>query len=156
MDTLPKAEEKRLVLRLLGIWRAACRDDCYPSSADMEAERVDDIWDHGFVLDLTDPEGGPIFREAGPAFAAHAADAGVPLRDLPVDRAPQATLVANALCCLDEVMHKRVPVSHGGKFVDRAGNEILYRTILLPLSDDGETMTGLMGAANCRKVARDD
>ena len=150
MDILPKAEEKRLVLRLLGLWRAACRDGRYPSSAGMAAQRVAEIWDHSFVLDLTDPAARPVFREAGPAYAAHA---DIPLIDLPADRAPAATLVANSLCCLNEVLRKRAPVSHGGSFRDRAGDDVLFRTILLPLSDDGASMTALLGAANCRKAA---
>jgi hypothetical protein len=135
MDALPQGMEKRLVLRLLQVWRKACDDDVYPSSARMEAERIDDIWDHCFVLDLTGPDDRPIFRQAGPCYAAHA---GIPLNDLPIADAPEASLVANSLCCLDEVLRKRVPVSRGGTFRDASGAEILFRTILLPLSDDGK------------------
>ena len=32
------------------------------------------------------------------------------------------------------------------------GTRILYRSILLPMSDDGHTICGLLGAANFREV----
>ena len=153
MDALPEAVEKRLVLRMLNVWRQACTGECYPSHAELMAHRVDDIWQHSFRLDLFGPGGRPVFLEAGAGFASHA---DVALEGLPADQAPADTLVAHALCCLDAVRKIRAPVSHGGRFRDRQGREVLFRTILLPLSDDGRSMTGLIGAANCRFVTADD
>ena len=50
------------------------------------------------------------------------------------------------------VLQKRVPVSRGGALHETDGTERLYRSILLPMSDDGTTISGLLGAANCREV----
>ena len=53
---------------------------------------------------------------------------------------------------LDQVLAKGVPISHGGEFYQDDGSKILYRSIVLPMSDDGETISGLLCAANCREV----
>ncbi len=43
-------------------------------------------------------------------------------------------------------------MSHGDEFIKIDGTKVLYRSILLPMSDDGETISGVLGAANCREV----
>ena len=48
-------------------------------------------------------------------------------------------------------MAEREPVAEGvGTHV---GTAVLYRSILLPLSEDGRRIDGVLGAANCREVA---
>ncbi len=46
---------------------------------------------------------------------------------------------------------RRVPVTMGGSFRNPAGREILYRSVLLPLSDDQRTISAVLGAANCKE-----
>jgi len=45
-----------------------------------------------------------------------------------------------------------VPISRGGEFVKYDGMKVLYRSIIMPMSDDGVTVSGLLGAASCREV----
>ncbi len=50
-----------------------------------------------------------------------------------------------------EVIAKQVPISRGGEFMRPGGGKGLYRGIILPMSDDGITVSGLLGAANGRE-----
>ena len=67
----------------------------------------------------------------------------------PVNR---ATLAAVSVAYIDEVLEKGVPISRGGEFIKDDGLKVLYRSIILPMSDDGEAISGLLCAANCREV----
>ncbi len=90
----------------------------------------------------------PMFRVTGAAFAAYSP---ISLTDLPVSRAPRDTVVAKSVEYFREVLEKRVPITRGGEFLKPGGVRVLYRSIILPMSDDGETVSGLLGAANCRE-----
>ena len=64
-------------------------------------------------------------------------------------------LVQKAVKLLDhigKVIEKQVPISRGGEFLKPDGIKVLYRAIILPMSDDGATISGLLGAANCREL----
>jgi hypothetical protein len=82
------------------------------------------------------------------------------LTDLP-DGAPETlkAVPANALLhhaagFADRTLEKAVPVSLGGEAVLTEG-KVLFRSILLPLSNDGATIDHLLGAANGRPVGAD-
>ncbi len=49
------------------------------------------------------------------------------------------------------VLAKKVPMTTSGEFRHVQGGTVLYRSILLPLSEGRGTIDFLLGAANCRK-----
>ena len=68
---------------------------------------------------------------------------------------PEDCLIQYAVQYYREVLDKEVPISRGGDFIKYDGLKVLYRSIILPMSDDGATISGLLGAANCREIAED-
>ncbi len=144
----PQGMERRLVLRLLGHWRSLTDDGGFPSFANFDPAAVPDMWDHAFVLDVAGRFADPLFRITGDAFAAYSP---ISLTDLPVSQAPRDTVVEKSVKYFQEVLHKQVPITRGGEFLKPGGIRVLYRSIILPMSDDGETVSGLLGAANCRE-----
>lgn len=144
----PQGMERRLVLRLLTHWRELTGEREYPSFSELDPAAIPDIWNHSFVLDIAGHMEDPIFRLAGPDFAAYSP---IELRNLPISQAPQNSLVAKSVEFAQEVITKQVPISRGGEFVKPDGVKVLYRGIILPMSDDGFTVSGLLGAANCRE-----
>lgn len=148
-EELPKGLERRLVLRLLAHWRSLCEERRFPSFADLDPDEIPDIWPFSFVLEVLDDGEEPVFRAVGDELAACT---GVPLANLRASEAPAGTLPAVAISYVDEVLAKGVPISRGGEFHKAGGTKVLYRSILLPMSDDGETISGILGAANCREV----
>ena len=149
MQEMPKGLERRLVLRLLHHWRDLCGERRFPSFDDVDPGQIPDMWPSCFVLDALGHQDDPIFRLVGDDIAKQARAGLVSLR---ISGIPKDTLIDHATSYLDEVMSKEVPISRGGQFVREDGVNILYRSILLPMSDDGETISGILGAATCRAV----
>ena len=148
-DELPEGIERRLVLRLLAHWRELCGERAFPSFADVDPGRMADMWPNCFVLDVVGHAENPVLRTIGTDLADRI-DAD--LVDKRGTDAPENSLVSVAMSYVDEVLRKKVPISRGGEFFKPHGVRVLYRSILLPMSDDGETISGLLGAANCREV----
>jgi len=152
-DALPPEVERRLVLRVLGYWRPLCDDREFPSLADLDPSVIPDMWPHCFVLDVGASGQEPRFKALGDAIAAthHPSPVGKAVSEISRD-----CLLGVAVAYVDEMLTRRVPISRGDEFVSAAGTRILYRSILLPMSDDGETVNGILGAVNCRELPGSD
>lgn len=149
-EEMPAGMERRLVLRLLLYWRKICGERDYPSFQDVDPSAIPSIWPNAFVLEVAWPSEESVYRIAGPDYAA---DCDQPLVGMKISQAPENSLVGKSVTYIDEVLEKGVPITRGGEFFRDNGVKVLYRSILLPMSDDGETISGLLGAANCREVA---
>jgi hypothetical protein len=136
-----------LVLRLLEHWRDLSGDRDMPAVADISGAQMSDMWDYCFLLDLRD--GSPRFLHFGAWHAEfYGKDmAGASLADLTKD-----TLAERSARYLDEVLARRVPITYGAEAVEPGGRKILYRSILMPLSEDGGKITGILGGSNCKLV----
>jgi len=143
--------ERRLVLRLLAYWDdlRAARD--YPRADDLDVEAIGDDWAHCFLLRIA---GGPV----GDSRVLHVgADL---LGDLPdgapatLAGVPDTALLHHAAGFAARTLEKGVPVSLGGEAALLDG-KVLFRSVLLPLSNDGLTIDHLLGAANSRPVGAD-
>lgn len=152
-EDLPQGLERRLVLRLLAHWRSLCEERKFPSFADVDPDDIPDIWPFCFVLEVLDTSDEPVFRAIGGDLAAFTPKE---LTDRHVSEAPADTLPGVAISYVDEVLDKGVPISRGGDFFKTDGTRVLYRSILLPMSDDGEEISGILGAANCREIDDDE
>ena len=145
----PAGLERRLVFRLLSHWRKLIVEGDFPSFADVDPSAMPDMWSFCFVLDTAaECADDPIVRIAQPGVAGLAGN----VINKAVSELPEATLIAQACSYAQEVLRKRVPISRGGDFIRCDGMRVLYRSILLPMSDDGENIAGLLGAANFREV----
>jgi hypothetical protein len=149
MQEMPRGLERRLVLRLLHHWRDLCGERRFPSFDEVDPAQIPDMWPSCFVLDAHGHRDDPVFRLVGDDIAKQVRGT---LVDLRVSQVPRDTLVDHAVSYLDEVIAKEVPISRGGQFLRTDGVNVLYRSILLPMSDDGDLVSGILGAANCREV----
>lgn len=145
----PQGMERRMVLRLLTHWRDWCGDAQYPSFAQVNPAGMAEIWDYSFVLDVVGQEGNPIVRTVGSEFQTFLPQ---PVRNCALSDVPASSLIEHAAAYYQEILDRGVPISRGGEFVKYDGMKVLYRSIILPMSDDGTTVSGLLGAANCREV----
>ena len=152
MEDRPKGIERRMVHRLLVHWRDAQGDGAFPTLDAVLKRDLGDIGPSIFVLRVADGEGEPAFERVGDFFADE-----VPsdLTGRPVSAVPAGTLLAQAVGRYRMVLSKKVPITAGGEFSHVQGGTVLYRSILLPLSEGGDTIEFLLGAANCRKKDED-
>ena len=63
------------------------------------------------------------------------------------------TLLDKATHRFQDAMTHRQPVMLEDEIVRYDGTQLLFRSILLPLSDNGETINYLLGAANGKIIA---
>lgn len=139
-----------MVLRLLSQWRDWCGDNKFPSFTEVDPEALEDIWSYSFVLDFLGFEDDPVVRMVGDDLAAYLPH---PIMNCRLSETPAKSLIEHAAAYYREVLEREVPISRGGQFRKYDGKKVLFRSIILPMSDDGTTISGLFGAANCREVS---
>ena|SRR5260221_7539568 len=139
--------EKRLVLRVLGYWQLVRNLRQYPSFSEIDPAALGDDWAQCGLLrwDASAED----FRFA--AIGAGIDLPGKPLTGRTAAECPPDCLPGYALEDVERVLTKRVPVSFGGERTqdDRV---VLYRSIMLPLGGDDETIDGLLIGVNCKVV----
>ncbi len=152
MEDRPKGIERRMVHRLLVHWRDAQGEGGFPSIDAILKRDLGDIGPSIFVLRVADGEGEPAFERVGESFAGEMPS---DLTGKPVSAVPKGTLLEQAVGRYHTVLSKKVPMTTSGEFRHVQGGTVLYRSILLPLSEGRGTIDFLLGAANCRKKAED-
>ncbi len=146
---MPPGLERRLVLRLLGHWRTLCGDRKLPAFSDFDPTAIPDIWPHSFLIEIDKTDAGHVFRALGDQIDKNTTGSLVGMR---VTDAPTDALPGMALAYIDEVLEKGVPISRGGEYTKPNGTRVLFRSVLLPMGENENTICGILGAANCREV----
>ncbi len=148
-EDMPSELEYRFILPLFAYWRSIGTDDLIPSFAGVDLSELQDLHSQCFAVELVGGGSAPIFVAMGSQLATHLHKSliGCPISDAPVDSLPGI-----ALSYIDEMLEKGVPISRGGEFVQSDGTKMLYRSVLLPMSDDGENIDAVLGGANCRVI----
>lgn len=141
-------KERRLVLRLLDYWRGITDDRNYPSLNDVRSDDIADMWLFCFVLDVSENAKDPLLRYVGEEIIECY---GEPCVNLRISEIRKDSLLDVATSYRDEILRKGVPISYGNSFKDTNGEGVLCRSILLPLSDDNETISLILGGANYLK-----
>jgi hypothetical protein len=140
--------EQRLIMRVLAQYRGLCRGTGLPRRAQINPALFGRDWAHCLLVDL-DPHleasrfayiGEKLGDPTWPAFERQTlADCG------------ENTLLHAATIYAPRVLTRRLPISRGGIGLHQH-TPIVYRSILLPLSESGTTIDGLLGAANFREI----
>ena len=140
--------EKRLVLRVLELWRQACEGDMPPKLGAIGEDDAGEDAPHVFRIDLLDAA-GPRFVSIGAALRI----AGWPGQDAAlVASCPEHSVLGLVGRCWPEIVERGVPVTRGG-VASNDGVSVLYRSIMAPLADDHGKIAGILGAANWRPVS---
>jgi hypothetical protein len=142
--------ERRVCGRAVAAWRRLAAPRRYPARAQLDAVAPDDLKDHLFVLRVADDdpatvtcvEAGPVMRRAigCDPTGRRAADV-LP----PGVREPM-------LAALRHAVATGAPVDHAGRWA-RGADDVVYRAVLMPLSDDQRTVNYVLGAFNFRTIA---
>lgn len=146
-----RSEERRLVLRLMAYWDDLRDGRDFPKYSEIDPNTIGDDWAHCHTLALHEPPASSTFIHVGEIYRPDLPEGGAAtLADC-----PQGTLLHAATHYIDRVLEKKVPVSLGGH-ARLGADSVLYRSILLPLSDDDSTINFLLGAVNFRVVATNE
>lgn len=143
-----RPEERRLVLRLMAYWDDLRNERDFPEYSDIDPSAIGDDWPHCYTIAVQSPPIASQFVHLGEVYRPGLPERGVEtLADC-----PHGTLLHAATHYIDRVLQKKVPVSLGGH-AHLGRDSVLYRSILLPLSNDDGTIDYLLGGANFRVVA---
>jgi hypothetical protein len=134
--------QRRLVLELWDHWEAKRGARRYPSLDDIDPGDIAGIWPHCFILDVTSFQNFPYFHYLGPRVARYS---GVFLNGR---HDWSRTLLKKMVCHYKEALERREPVLLEDELTQFNSRRLLFRSVLLPLSDDQIAINYLLGAAN--------
>ena len=140
--------ERRLNIRLLNYWQSLRGDRTYPSMGDFSFDAVTEFKPHAFIIEFEDSTGDAVFQFIGASLAD---DCGKDLMNKPVSEAPRHTLLTQVTDHYLQVLANQAPIAFEAEFENAASDEILYRSIMLPFSEDGEKIDAIVGAINSKK-----
>lgn len=134
--------ERRAVGRALGCWDRLRDSKKIPSRADCLEIFDEDLANGVILIEFTPREEDDRIVECGPLFR----DA---LGQDPVGLAAQNVLpssIDRGLIFWRVAAEMRKPIADVGEFTNLLGEDVLYRSVFLPISEDGERITHLMAA----------
>lgn len=135
-------EDQRLVQRILARWQDWCLGDEFPRRADIAADVFGDDWQDCFILDSMSEHPFPVFDYMGSRFAKFSGTFLSGASDW------TETLLDKATDHMGEVYKNRDAVLIEEVLTRFDGKRVAFRYILLPLTEDGKTITHILGAAN--------
>lgn len=144
-DRPVRVAERRLTGRVRKTWEA-CADGRLPSWSDVRALDLGDDWRSCFAVDLALSDAYPYFIFLGDDLFKLS---GVYLGR---DGRWESTLIDLAASKMDEAALSRAPASLSDTLRLPGGRRIIFRSVLLPLSDNGSDVTHVFGAANGKGV----
>ena len=142
------ASERRQSLRVLAVWRSIAAGG-FPRRSQIDPGLFGSDWANCLMIDVD-----PVVERSRIAFL------GENLRDPTwptferqcIAECPDGTLLQLATRGIAELVAKGAPIGRGGPALYYE-NPILYRSILLPLSEAGATIDGVLGVVNFREMA---
>jgi hypothetical protein len=140
--------ERRLVIRVHHIWQKVSGNS-YPRRSQIDPAVFGADWAYCFMIDLDQVPGRSRFSHLGHA-----------LRDLTwptferqsVGECLEGSLLELATRQIPQLLEKKRAQSFAGSAFHQDA-DILYRTILLPLSENGKEIDGVLGAIGYREIA---
>ena len=141
-----RSTEKRLVSRALSYWEHLRGGRNLPAVADLSGVPAPFDDEHLFIVKLGRTEQDDEIVAAGDAVAEALGydPVGTPV----AEALPSAREKGLAFCRAAAELKK--PLADVGRFFNRAGREVTYRSILLPFSDDQRNVNYVIGAFSCK------
>lgn len=132
--------ERRAVGRALICWDSLHTDGRFPSRAACLAAFDESLVPGVVVIEVSEHEEDDRIVECGPLFRA--ALGHDPVGEAARDVLPSS--IDRGLIFWRVAAQMQKPIADVGSFTNAAGAEILYRSVFLPVSEDGRRITHLM------------
>lgn len=148
-DIAPAAplDDRRIQIRAYRRWASLLHGRACPSIHDMDPASLDSP--HSVLLDLSGGNDNPLLTKLGRALRDECGEAEVQaVRDVPAD-----SLLSRLTSHYPAVLATGEPIAFEGEELGPAGEHILYRAILLPLSDGSDRIDFIAGMLTWREFA---
>lgn len=138
--------EQRLTFRLLSYWNRIRGDKKMPSLSDVNIAEILEMWHFSFTIDARGTN--HLFQYFGPNLAdVFAQDyTGFSVQDA-ID---EDVIVNNTIGFYERAILIQEPVMEAASFFSE-GDEVRYRSIIVPLSSNGLEVDFLIGTTNYKK-----
>jgi hypothetical protein len=147
MTTPTLQQERRLTTRVLSVWKKIAGKG-FPRRSQVDPRAFGSDWGYCLMIDVDDVPVNSRFSHVGHALR----DSTWPTFDRQsVSECLKGSLLELVTRHIPRVTEKRKPISFGGPASHEDG-DILYRTILLPLSETGDKIDGVLAAVAYREV----
>ena len=140
--------ENRLVGKALKFWEAARNGQDLPSSAVLDLEGCPFTKEDSMIIEVGPSEFDDRVIAAGENVRAALGRDPTGLSVL--DTLPSSTEMGLSFCRASVDLKK--PMADVGRFFNKKGEEVLYRSILLPLSENGTTVDRVVTAFSYKVV----
>ncbi|HXY99012.1 MAG TPA: hypothetical protein VEI03_03365 [Stellaceae bacterium] len=140
--------EQRLTFRVLHYWRDRAGAGAFPLLRDIDLAALGEDSANCLLIKIAAPIERSSFLYVGRNLCG---PEETRLEGRAVADCPPQTLLHRATSYLSRILEKAVPISLGGA-ITTPRSLILYRSILMPLTEDGSTVTAVFGAANSREI----
>ena len=137
--------ERRLTVRVRRKWQTIA-EGRLPSLKEVEALDWGEDWEYCFAVDLRLSDIFPYFLFMGEALSSYSV--AYPLGDSRREK----TLLDTAIIKMDEAAITRAPVEFSDVKQLADGRRVAFRSILLPVSENGRDVTHVFGAASGRSL----
>ncbi|RME64166.1 MAG: PAS domain-containing protein, partial [Alphaproteobacteria bacterium] len=143
--------ERRLNIRVFEYWDSLLKGRDFPSVADLDPEALEPFRDNSLLIDFTDGYDNPKLRFIGKALRQ---ESGIDSSEMQPDGVPRGTMLSRLTDHYLEILANRAPIGFEAEFTSMRGVRMLYRGILLPMSDDGETINFIYGAVSWKDTGQ--
>jgi hypothetical protein len=141
------SSERRLTTRVHAVWKKIAGGG-HPRRSQIDPRDFGGDWGNCMMIDLDQVTSRSRFAYLGNALR----DPTWPTFDRqPISECLEGTLLELVTRHIPRVTVKKAPVSFGGS-AHHDESEILYRTVLLPLSENGDRIDGILAAIAYREI----
>ncbi len=134
-----QSDERRAIIRIHSVWERLAKGR-FPSQSDIDPKHFDADWSSCVFIKID---------SAGAEPRASLSDRSLDQKR--ISRPLAETLLALAQRHISRVLGTGKPVGYGGT-ATHEGTDILYRIVLLPLSDDGAKIDALLAGMTYRDI----
>ena len=134
--------EKRITFQLHDYWVGLANDRDLPPLRSLKPEDIAPYKENMVLIDLRDPEKEPTLQVIGTLLQKDL-DQDLTLKG--ISEIPPDSLISRITEHYLEVILSKSPISFDTEVENRHHEKVLFRGILMPFSDDGDTINFLLG-----------
>jgi hypothetical protein len=143
-------DERRMHVRAYNYWVSLLDGRDYPSIEDLDPENLHDFGPNSVLLDFTGGIENPAIAYLGPKLrvACELEPDVSSVADI-----PSRSLLSRLTDHYMQIIANRAPIGFEAEFTNDAGQEVMYRGILMPFSSDDDTIDFIYGVINWKESA---
>ncbi|MBL4800837.1 MAG: hypothetical protein JKY45_03015, partial [Emcibacter sp.] len=132
-----------ITFQLYNYWFGLADDCGIPSLTSLNPDDIAPYKNNMVLIDLRDTKDEPTLQVIGQLLSQ---DLDMDLSLKGISEIPRRTLLSRITDHYMEVLANKSPISFDAEFLNKEHKKIFYRGILLPFSDDGQSINFILGA----------